>query len=346
MLRHARNRALSAMGALVLAAGLGVSTASSAVAAAVPLSVTTSPVAGGYSMSPAGNVLATFNLNVTGVDTTSFTLAVAATGTPVPAAVTYNSTSRVAKLDPTVNLASDTVYRATLSTAIRSGSEVLPATTWTFTTGLAPVAQYRWPVPSSTAVEPWTIAQITFNEVVTGVNASTFTLTNNATGAVTPAVVSSDLGRVWRLVPLSSMAEDTWYTVRVGGGATAIRDLAGNPFAATSWTFLTGMRPLLKSWNIPANATGVSTRTTLVMGFSEAITGISASTFTLTVLATGAVVPASVTWSSATGTWVLAPTAPLAAATQYRLFLTGGTTAIRDLAGNPLASMAWNFTTG
>jgi hypothetical protein len=26
--------------------------------------------------------------------------------------------------------------------------------------------------------------------------------------------------------------------------------------------------------------------------------------------------------------------------------LTGGTAAIRDLAGNPLASMAWNFTTG
>ena len=86
MLRHARNRVVSAMGALVLAAGLGVSTASSAVAAAVPLSVTTSPVAGGYSMSPAGNVLATFNLNVTGVDTTSFTLAVAATGALVPAA--------------------------------------------------------------------------------------------------------------------------------------------------------------------------------------------------------------------------------------------------------------------
>ena len=143
MLRHARNRALSAMGALVLAAGVGVSSASSAVAATVPLTVTVSPVPGGYSMATAGNVLATFNLNVTGVDVTSFTLAVAATGTPVPAAVTYNSTSRVAKLDPTVNLASDTVYRATLSTAIRSGSEVLPATTWTFTTGLAPVAQYR-----------------------------------------------------------------------------------------------------------------------------------------------------------------------------------------------------------
>ena len=291
-------------------------------------------------------MLATFNLNVTGVDTTSFTLAVAATGTPVPAAVTYNSTSRVAKLDPTVNLASDTVYRATLSTAIRSGSEVLPTTTWTFTTGLAPVAQYQWPVPSSTAVEPWTIAQVTFNEVVTGVNASTFTLTNNVTGAVTPAVVSSDLGRVWRLVPLSPMAEDTWYTVRVGGGATAIRDLAGNPFAATSWTFLTGMRPLLQTWNVAPNATGVSTSTALAMGFSETITGIGATTFTLKVLSTGASVPANVTWSPSTGTWVLTPTAPLASATQYRLTLTGGTAAIRDLAGNPLASMAWNFTTG
>ena len=346
MLRHARNRAMSALGALMLAAGVGVSSASSAVAVSVPLTVTVSPVAGGYSMSPAGTVLATFNLNVTGVDTTSFTLAVAATGALVPAAVTYNSTSRMAKLDPSVSLAKDTLYRATLTTAIRSGSEVLPTTTWTFTTGLAPVAQYQWPVPSSTAVEPWTIAQVTFNEVVTGVNASTFTLTNNVTGAVTPAVVSSDLGRVWRLVPLSPMAEDTWYTVRVGGGATAIRDLAGNPFAATSWTFLTGMRPLLQTWNVAPNATGVSTSTALAMGFSETITGIGATTFTLKVLSTGASVPANVTWSPSTGTWVLTPTAPLASATQYRLTLTGGTAAIRDLAGNPLASMAWNFTTG
>ena len=346
MLRHARNRVVSAMGALVLAAGLGVSTASSAVAAAVPLSVTTSPVAGGYSMSPAGERARDLQSQRHRCGHDELHARRCRHWGSRPSCRDIQQHLRMAKLDPSVSLAKDTLYRATLTTAIRSGSEVLPTTTWTFTTGLAPVAQYQWPVPSSTAVEPWTIAQVTFNEVVTGVNASTFTLTNNVTGAVTPAVVSSDLGRVWRLVPLSPMAEDTWYTVRVGGGATAIRDLAGNPFAATSWTFLTGMRPLLQTWNVAPNATGVSTSTALAMGFSETITGIGATTFTLKVLSTGASVPANVTWSPSTGTWVLTPTAPLASATQYRLTLTGGTAAIRDLAGNPLASMAWNFTTG
>lgn len=346
MLRHARRKTMSIVGALLLAAGIGLATAETAAAVPVPVTVTVTPVAGAYSVSTVANIVATFNLNVTGVDTTSFTLANATTGAAVPAVVTYNGTTKKAVLNPSVNLASDTRYTATLSNVIRSGSEYLPTTVITFTTGLPPVAQYKWPVPASTAVEPWTIAQVTFNEIVTGVNSSTFTLTNMATGAVVPAVVSTDYGRVWRLQPVSQIPEDTWYTVNVTGGLTAIRDLAGNPFASTSWTFLSGMRPLLQTWNVAPNATGVSTTTTLAMGFSEAITGISTSTFTLQVLATGAVVPATVTWSVSTGKWVLTPSAPLAAATQYRLTLTGGTTAIRDLAGNPLASMAWNFTTG
>lgn len=345
MLRHARQRTMSVVGALLLAAGIGVSSAGSAAAVPVPVTVTVSPASGAYSVSTLANVVATFNLNVTGVDGTSFSLANAATGASVPAVVTYNGTTKVAVLNPSVTLASDTVYRATLSNAIRSGSEYLPPTTWTFTTGLPPVAQYKWPTPASTAVEPWTIAQITFNEIVTGVTSSTFTLTNNSTGAVIPATVSTDFGRVWRLQPAAQIPEDTWFTVKVTGGLTAIRDLAGNPFASTSWTFLSGLRPLLQTWNVAPNATGISTSTTLTMGFSEAITGITPTTFTLKVLATDALVPASVTWSSGTGKWVLTPSAPLAAGTQYRLTLTGGTAAIRDLAGNPLASMAWNFTT-
>lgn len=345
MLRHARNRTISIAGALLLAAGIGVSTAGTAAAVTAPLTATLTPKPGTYSVSTAGNIVASFNLNVTGVDATSFTLADAATGTPVPAVVTYNGASRVAILNPNANLASDKLYRATLTNAIHSGSEFLATTTWTFTTGLPPVVQYKWPVPDDRGVEPWTIAQVTFNEVVTGVNSSTFTLTNNATGTVVPATVSSDLGRVWRLVPTTQMAEDTSYTVRVIGGTSAIRDLAGNPFGSTSWTFLTGLRPILQTWNVAPNATGVSPATTLVMGFSETITGITTSTFTLQVLSTGAMVPASVTWSPSTSKWVLTPSSPLASATQYRLTLTGGTAAIRDLAGNPLASMGWNFTT-
>lgn len=345
MNRLPQKRAISFAGALVLAAAAAVSTAASAAAVAAPVSVSVSPADDTRAVSIGANVVATFDQNVTGVDATSFTLVDVAAGTPIAAAVSYNSTTRVATLNPTLMLPKDKTYRATLTSAIRSGGQALPLTEWTFITGPAPTLQYKWPSVGATGVEPWTIAQITFSEVVTGVGYSTFTLTNNSTGAQVPAIVSTDLGRVWRLVPVAPIPEDTWYTVRVTGGKTAIRDVAGNPAASTSWSFLSGMRPILRTWNVTPNATGVSTSTTLDMGFSEAITGIDSSTFTLKVLATGVQVPASVTWSAGSGKWVLTPSAPLAAATQYRLTLTGGTSAIRDLAGNPLTSMAWNFTT-
>ena len=40
------------------------------------------------------------------------------------------------------------------------------------------------------------------------------------------------------------------------------------------------------------------------------------------------------------------PTATLAADTRYTATLTGGAAAIRDAAGNPLATTSWTFTTG
>lgn len=345
MIRVLRVRVGALVGALAVFGGAALVGAAPAAAVPVPVTVTVSPVSGARSVSIGANVLATFNLNVTGVDATSFWLDDLTAGTQVPAVVTYDTTTRVATLNPNANLPADRTYRATLTNVIRSGSEFLPTTTWTFTTGPAPFVQYKWPTAGATGVEPWTIAQITYNEVVTGVDTTTFTLTNNTTGAVIPATVSTDLGRVWRLTPSAVIPEDTWYTVRAVGGSAAIRDLAGNPAPTTSWTFLAGMRPMLRTWNIAPNATGVSTSTTLVMSFSEAITGINTSTFTLKVLATGAMVSASVTQTPGTNTWVLTPSAALASGTQYRLTLTGGTTAIRDLAGNPLASMGWNFTT-
>jgi hypothetical protein len=36
----------------------------------------------------------------------------------------------------------------------------------------------------------------------------------------------------------------------------------------------------------------------------------------------------------------------MAANAQYRVTVTGGTGAVRDLAGNPVATRTWTFTTG
>jgi hypothetical protein len=92
-----------------------------------------------------------------------------------------------------------------------------------------------------------------------------------------------------------------------------------------------------------ANATGVAVNADVTATFSEPVQGVATSTFTLT--GGGTSVTAAVTQGSG-NTWILNPGADLAASTTYTATLTGGTTAIRDLANIPLATTSWSFTTG
>jgi hypothetical protein len=78
--------------------------------------------------------------------------------------------------------------------------------------------------------------------------------------------------------------------------------------------------------------------------FSEAVQGVDGSTFVLRGGA-GAAVPAAVTYDAGTRVATLDPTADLAAGTRYTATLTGGPTAVRDVANNPLADVTWSFTT-
>jgi hypothetical protein len=47
-----------------------------------------------------------------------------------------------------------------------------------------------------------------------------------------------------------------------------------------------------------------------------------------------------------TNQWILNPNATLAANTKFTVTLTGGAASIRDIAGNPLTTATWTFTTG
>ena len=206
-----------------------------------------------------------------------------------------------------------------------------------------PTVTTRVPSPSATGVATGTNVTATFSEAVTGVSGTTFTLEGPGATAV-PATVSYDgATKTATLDPNATLAANTTYTARLTSGIT---DLATNPLAALNWSFTTAAAdttaPTVSGRSPTSGATGVATGTNVTATFSEAVTGVSGTTFTLEGPGATAV-PATVSYDGATKTATLDPNATLAANTTYTARLTSG---ITDLATNPLAPDSWTFTTG
>ncbi|MHA7276857.1 Ig-like domain-containing protein [Arthrobacter sp. Hz1] len=313
-----------------------------------PTATSRSPLTGATGVSTSGNVTATFSEAVQGVSGTTFALRNAA-GTVTAATVSYNATTRVATLDPTATLVSDTRYTVALTggaTGIRDAAgNPLATQSWAFTTGPAPSVTGRTPGINATAVSTTGNITATLSESVAGISGTTFALRNAAGTTVAATVSYNATTRVATLNPTATLASDTRYTATLTGGATAIRDAAGNPLATQSWSFTTGPAPTVTGRTPGINATAVSRTGNITATFSEAVTGVSGATVALRTSA-GAAVTAVVSYNTTTRVATLNPSATLTANTSYRVTLTGSTTALRDIVGNPLLTTTWNFTTG
>jgi len=128
----------------------------------------------------------------------------------------------------------------------------------------------------------------------------------------------------------------------------AIKDVAGNPITAKTWTFITGPRPTVTAHTPATGTTGVARTANITATFSEAITGIpttaaAATTFTIKQTSTGTPFASVAGYNSTTRVATLNPTGTLLANTQYTVTLTSG---IKDTAGNTLTTLTWTFTTG
>ncbi len=210
----------------------------------------------------------------------------------------------------------------------------------------APTVTSVSPAGKATAVAVGTNVTATFSTSVQGVSAGTFVLRNAAGAGITAAVSYNDTTRTATLDPAANLAADTTYTATLVGGASAIRDAAGTPLTTISWTFTTGPAPTVTSYSPGSNASLVRRSSNVSATFSEAVQGVGTATFTLKNASTGTVVAATVYRNGTTNQWILDPQAALAAKTRYTVTLTGGATGIQDLAGNPLVSRSWQFTTG
>ncbi|WP_324278581.1 Ig-like domain-containing protein [Blastococcus brunescens] len=304
-----------------------------------PTVASTAPTGGATGVAVGTSVTATFSEDVVGVSGTTFTLAPAAGGANVGATVSYDSATRVATLDPAADLTAGTQYTARLTTGIADGAgNALAATSWSFTTAGAtsggPVVTNRSPAPEARSVVVGTNVTATFDTAVQNVNTGTFTLVNAATGASVAAAVSyRATTRVATLNPSVNLAPDTRYraTLTTGIRASSGATLAGNE----SWEFVTGPAPRVTGRSPAVNATGVSRSANVTAKFSEQVLNVDTTTFTLTPAGGGPAVPAQVTRSGTTNTWILNPGQNLAGTTKYTASLASG---ITDAAGNPWSS--------
>jgi Tol biopolymer transport system component len=294
----------------------------------------------------AGNASAAVSWTAPASDGGSVVTSYRVTASPGGAGVTASGSARTATVTGLTNGTSYTFTVAALNAAGTGPSSapsnaVIPRADTT-----APTVSTRSPAANATAVAAASNVTATFSEAVQGVGGTTFTLRNTSTGAaVAAAVTYNATTRVATLNPSAALAADTRYTATLTGGSAAVRDLAGNPLATTSWNFLSGPRPTVTSRTPAANGTGVVVGSNVTATFSEAVQGVSGSTFRLQNAATGAAVSGTVTYDPATRVATLDPVAALAAGTSYRATLTGGAAAVRDAAGNPLATTSWTFTT-
>ena len=124
----------------------------------------------------------------------------------------------------------------------------------------------------------------------------------------------------------------------------SVSDPSGNSVGTPTATCAGSTAPTVTARTPAVGATDVAATTTVTATFSEAVQGVSGTTFTLKP-GTGAAVGAVVTYDAASRTATLDPSADLAANTQYTATLTGGASAIKGVTGTPLATVSWTFTT-
>jgi hypothetical protein len=116
----------------------------------------------------------------------------------------------------------------------------LATTTWTFRTGPAPSIGTRTPASAAVGASRTANVTATLSENVSNVNAGTVSLRQGTatTGALVPAVVSyNSTSHMVTINPNATLPANTQFTVRLTSGIT---DIAGNPLAATQWSFRTG----------------------------------------------------------------------------------------------------------
>ncbi len=184
------------------------------------------------------------------------------------------------------------------------------------------------------------------------VNNTSFEL-KDANGTLMAAQVSYDQATYSAsLTPAAPLEPAANYTATVKGGTGGVADSAGNTLLAdASWSFTAALAdttaPVVITLSPADSASGVSSATSLVVGFNEPLDSstINTSTFELRD-AGGTLVPGTVSYSPQAQTATFTPVGGLTADSTFTATIKGQANGVADSAGNALAAdVIWSFTT-
>ena len=209
------------------------------------------------------------------------------------------------------------------------------------------------PLPGWVHPAEWHLRRRTRNRAVT---AERVTLASPTTAALRLFVNSAWAGSLARTGAINTTSNP----LRIGGNSVwsewfngRIDEVRVYNHALTAVEIATDMNtpvadstpPVVSAVSPTANATGVGLGANATATFSEGLDASTVSTVTFELREPGGgLIPAVVTYDTATRTATLDPTAALTPSTAYTAVLRGGS--IKDLAGNPLvADYTWSFTT-
>ncbi|CAG0932721.1 hypothetical protein TFLX_02713 [Thermoflexales bacterium] len=188
-------------------------------------------------------IIAVFNeaLNATTVNTSTFTLLDA--NSSVAGTVGYDPGTRTTSFMPSAALAASTRYTATLTTGIQdlAGNPLAAPYSWGFTTGSVdttpPTVVSHSPTTGAISVPLNSSIVITFSEELkpSTVISANFTLMGPSGSIGWSAFTPDPLLHRVTLTPIV-LAAQSLHTVTISSSVT---DWAGNPVAATSWSFVT-----------------------------------------------------------------------------------------------------------
>ena len=209
----------------------------------VPGLTTTFPTDGATTVALNTRVLATFDMAMEPLTASTFTLKQG--GKAVPGTFAHGADGTTVTFTPSVNLAANSGYTATITRGAKSadGGGFAADRSWSFTTGTSadstpPEVKSTRPTASATGVAINRHLTVTFSEAMDplSLNSSTFSVRQG--GTAISGNVTYGPGTTATFTPANALATNTLFTATLSPG---VKDLNGNALeAAFSFSFTTG----------------------------------------------------------------------------------------------------------